>query len=440
MLYFPFIYFSILFLFFYKKRGFDACTFITSLYVITSFCAVLMDVLDLIPIERSSPSIFAVLVYCLLLTFIILPVSKFDSGSLRNIVVRHPRAVNCLVIFFFSYFLFKLIFYSPDIAFKIAYGDWEQLRKMQLNDGMFTIVQFSGIMKYIDLMFAVFGSISFVMFPIFFVSICFQKKSWIYSLMCFFSSTTVIMDGIIGIDRSQSFRWLLFLALNMVIFWKHISKKAKRVIAPVIGGVIVVVFIYLTSITVSRFENSNDGINNNLVSYAGQSPITFCYLFDHFDNREGISTKYLFPATHYWVFKDYFGNVTRQEELTAKSGIECGAFYSVLGTFLLDANQIGPFLFVILYLIVASACLRGVHKGNMTLWTFMVNYLLMLIPTFGIIAYPYTSPYTSLSIVVLIIGHVLLNVWNSIVTSIKLASRKKIAYAKDNSDLYSSGR
>ncbi len=439
MLYLPLIYFTILFLYFFKKRGLDACSFITFLYVITSFGAVLMDILGLIPSERTDPSVFSVIVYCLLLTFIILPISKFDSGSLKKIVVRHPRAVNCLVCFFFSYFLFKLIFYSPDIAFKIAYGDWEQLRRMQFNGEMFTIVQFSGIMKYIDLMFAVFGSISFVMFPIFFVSFCFQKKRWYYSLMCFLSTTTVIMDGIIGIDRSLSFRWLLFLALNIVIFWKHISKKARRAIVPIIGGVIAIIFIYLASITVSRFENSDDGVNNSLVSYAGQSPITFCYLFDNFDNKEGVSTKYLFPATHYWIFKDYFGNVTRQEELTAKSGIECGAFYSVLGTFLLDANQIGPFLFVVLYLIVASICLRGVYKGNMTLWTFMVNYLLMLIPTFGIIAYPYTSPYTSLSIVVLVIGHRFLKFWDSIAKSSK-TSLKKIEYAKDNGDIYSLSR
>ena len=153
--------------------------------------------------------------------------------------------------------------------------------------------------------------------------------------------------------------------------------------------------------TVDRFNNSSTGTEGSVTRYGGQSYINFCYLFDHFNNGEGFSTYYFFPAIHRWIIKDYDGNVPRQQELSAKTGLDCGLFYTVLGTFLLDGNQLGPFVFVIVFLFLCHLSLKKIRGPSVSFPSFLFLYILMVIPTFGIIAYPFTTGYTSISFVVL---------------------------------------
>ncbi len=410
MIYIPFVFFTIIFLIIYKKRGIDASAYVTMLYIITSFAAILMDALNLIDPKLSNPSFPATIVYCLLLGLIILPVYRFNSKSIRNIKVTHIKAIDLLVYIYFAAFLFTLIAYWPDIIFKLTYGDWAELRLLLARGDSLSIVHFSGIMRIVSVFFGFVGSASFILFPIFFVSLIYLKKPWWYCLMALLSTTNVILNGIIGIDRSSTFKWLLFLGLNLVIFFPRISFKIRRRIIPVIGLIVILAVGYLASVSSSRFDDSHEGTKGSIISYAGQPYLNFCYLFDNFNNQEGFSTKYLLPATHYWILKDYKGNVYRQQELTARTGIECGAFYSVLGSFVLDANQIGPFFFVLIYLLLFEQCLKKRSRGGIiSLWGLLQNYLMLLIPTFGIIAYMYVGYYTNLFLLLLFISHFLLS-------------------------------
>lgn len=173
---------------------------------------------------------------------------------------------------------------------------------------------------------------------------------------------------------------------------------------PVVFIVLALCLTYMVSVTKGRFENSRMGVENSVVKYAGQPYIHFAYMYDNMDNKEGFNTHYMFPAIHTWIIGDYKGNTTRQREVTASSGIECGVFYTFLGSFLIDANQPGPYVFVIVYLLLAYILNRRRKSSEViTFNEFVENYFLFIIVVFGIISYPYTSPGHTVAIILLLL-------------------------------------
>ena len=396
------VYFALLFIIvLYKKKGMSVCGYISLLYLLVSISAVVGDGLDVFPSFKTNPSLFSTLVYCLLLTAIILPTYSFDEQTVNNLRISNSRALDYITYLFFTCFVFSLLTNWLQIGFILASDDWDQLRNIAIQEGgLFESQQYGPIGHVLTIVNNVLGSVSFVMFPIFFISLSKLSKPWWYVLMAFMGTLNVIVKGILTIDRSSVFKWFLFLGLSLVIFWPTLTTKAKRIITPVLLSTIIALSAYFAIVSISRFEKSDEGVQGNLVRYAGQSYYNFCYLFEHFDNHEGISTKYLFPATHFFILKDYKGNLDRQLELSNKSGIDCNLFYTVLGSFVLDANQIGPFLFIILYLVLFRLIGRP-SKGHYPFRKFLLNYYMLLIPTFGIIAYVYVVPTMTISMIFL---------------------------------------
>ena len=401
MIYFPFAFFGIYLILQYKKSGISLGIYIIALYAMISLFSILMDRMGLIPPEKEEISIFTGILYCILLFLIIRPFCSSKINNIKKIVINKPRVLNGLTYFFFGYFLFTLFAYWDELLWIISYGDFGELRAMIRNGDSLVSTKFSGLFGHLVTLINVFGSVSFIMFPIFFISICFMNKPWWFSLIAFLGTTTVILTGILGCDRSSTFRWFILLCANIIFFWKYLSVRAKARILPLIVSTCIVVSGYFISVTIDRFSESSSGTEGGVVSYGGQSYINFCYLYDHFDNREGFSTYYFFPAIHRWVLKDYEGNVPRQQELTSKTGIECGIFYTVLGSFILDGNQLGPFVFVLIFSLLCQFSLHKIRGPVVTFSSFLFIYILIVIPIFGIIAYPYTSGYHSISFFVL---------------------------------------
>ncbi|MGI5848062.1 MAG: O-antigen polymerase [Candidatus Cryptobacteroides sp.] len=403
MAYLPFIFFGIIFLFTIAKRGFDVSAYVVMLYLVISFFAILMYLYDYGETTIDQISFFSPLLYCILIGLCLFPAYKFNSKTIKHISFSNNFFFDALTYFYFAAFLFTIIAYWKDLLFVINYGDWGELRWMITRGDSLVTTKFHGLLKYVALVFNFLGSISFIMFPIFFMSVSFKKRPWWFSVMAFLGTTTVIFSGILGCDRSSTFRWILLLGLNIVFFWPHISTKVKKAITPMLLLAFVGAVAYMSSVTSDRFKESYQGIRESVVVYAGQSYYNFCYLFDNYNNGEGFSTNYFFPATHSWIIKDYEGNVPRQQELTLKTGYQCGVFYTFLGSFLIDANQAGPFVFVIVFLLISSLLKKPSRAGTISFLHFIEYYFLLVILVFGIIAYPYTTGYATVSIALLLI-------------------------------------
>lgn len=411
-LYIPFLWFFILSCYSYKNRGLDTYTFVSVLYAISSLCSIFFYFSKDMEPQKTNISIVPSLVYCLLLTLIMLPLKYFSPVKIKKIVIRNTKLFDAMTVFFFCGTIYTLIANWEDILFRLAYGDWEDLRTIVMNGDLIVAKKY-GLSKYLGLLFSYPGSISYIMFPIFFIYAIFLKKPWWMSTMAFLGTTNLIFTGIMQVDRSSTFRWLLVLLFNYIFFRQFITRRIKKKLYPIMALMISFALLYLGIVTLGRF--GQDNYSNSILSYSGKPYINFCYLWDNFDNREGVSTKFLLPATHFYIIRDYEGNVARQKELTEKTGIECGMFYSVLGSFILDANRVGPFLFTFLYLLLFSFFNKGSSISDKTYFSI---YLLSIIPLFGFIAYNYTSPTSTLSIIAFILVLSMVRAKNSFIVKL----------------------
>ena len=403
MVFIPFIWISLLFLFIWKKRRLDISAYATLWFVISSlFSIILVNSPDGMEFSRY-PSVFSTIVYCLGNSLIIWPLYRFDVNSLQGIVIRNEKTINFLTYLFFSVFIILVLSRWKTLVFIFTVADWESLRAMAHDDEI-VIENYTGIIKLVTFIAKLIGMASSVMVPVFFISICYLKRSWWFYLMAILGSANVIINGFIGFDRSSTFRWLLLLGFCTVMFWKYISKKAQKRIVPVIIAILSGSLLYFAAVTEARFENTAQGSQGSLIEYAGQPYLYFCNIYDRLDNGEGITTKYIFPTIHKYIFNDYEGNVPRQNELTNRTGIKCNVFYSVLGSFVLDANQPGPYLYIIYYLLIYAILFHQRRKRRyISLSLFLCFYFMMQIAVFGIIAYNYTVPLTKIIILLLLL-------------------------------------
>lgn len=401
MSYIPFIWFLTVFIIIYLRRGLDVSAYATLLFVVTSFFSiVLFHSPDGIS-YRDYPSLLPTIIYCLGNSLIIYPLYKFDSGHIKQVVINNERTINTITYVFFLAFVLGIVLRWKTLVF-IYFADWEFLREMAIN-GELDFDNHTGFLRLLRVLCGVIGRASSVMIPIFFISMCYLKRSWVFNFMALLGSANVIIDGIIGFDRSSTFKWLLLVGLCAVLFWKHMLQRARKRAVPILIVTLGFSVVYFILVTIARFDNADNNVQDSVARYAGQPYANFCHIYDKMDNKEGVTTKYLFPTIHSKLLGDYEGNVPRQQELTSRTGIDCGVFYSVLGSFVLDGNQIGPILYVILYLFIARFIVKRRRKESIGITQLLACFFLMQIPVFGIIAYPYTTEYTKILMVLLLL-------------------------------------
>src|SRR5690606_12176977 len=113
---------------------------------------------------------------------------------------------------------------------------------------------------------------------------------------------TIILIGILGIDRSKTVYWMISYGLMLVIFWRHMPKRQRKrtiIISAILLGIAI---SYFLAITISRFGERDAGAEGGMISYAGQSFINFCFFFDEVEYRE-FSLQRIFPL-FYKLFID----------------------------------------------------------------------------------------------------------------------------------------
>ncbi len=401
MIYIPFIWFLTIFIYIFLKRGLDVSAYAALLFVVTSFFSILLYNSPEGISYSNYPSFLPTVIYCIGNSILILPLYKFNSNQIKQVVINNEKTLVILTYIFFIAFVLGVVLRWRTLVY-VYYADWETLRRMAIN-GELNFDRHTGILAFISLLTSVIGRASSVMIPIFFVSLCYLNRSRAFNIMALLGSANVIVDGIIWFDRSSTFKWLLLVGLCTVLFWRQMPKKAQRRAVPILSITMGLTVVFFVMVTIARFDNTDRGTQNSVINYAGQSYLHFCNIYDNLDNGEGVSAKYLFPTFHSKIMKDYEGNVPRQQELTMRTGIECGVFYSVLGSFVLDANQIGPFLYVLLYSFIAFFVVRRRRKQTIGITQLLACFFLMQVPVFGIIAYVYTAEYTKILMALLLI-------------------------------------
>ena len=237
---------------------------------------------------------------------------------------------------------------------------------------------------------------------VFLYSITFLNEKWWINAMALIGSTTVIIVGMLQVDRSATFFWVLILGLAVSMFWHQMSSKIKSIAIGFSTTLILIAASYALSVTKDRFEERDGGSGGGIVNYLGQPYYHFCEVWDYYPAPDGITTKSLFTAFHKFVLHDFEGTVRYQVEMGLKSNMDLGVFYTHLGSFMLSAGKFGPFMITCVYLTLFYILFKGKKKPQITnkevlnylpFEKLVIMFFLLCIPTIGCICYYYENFY-----------------------------------------------
>lgn len=430
MNYIPAIYFSVLTLVLAKKRGIDASTYISLLYALTSILAVGIDVMGLNPNLVSFASLLPTILYCLFLTLFIIPVAIVDVNSYEGLIFRHKKFVRGLIFVYFFSFVSYLLAYFGDLQFILSYGDFGELKQLVYEGDAYQLKKYPGPIELILYPVRIIVNSSVLMIFVFFFNITYLKEKWWINAMAIVSSTSVIIVGMLNIDRSTTFFWVLLLGLSVATFWNQMSTKIKSTAIGFSSVLILASATYAMSVTKDRFEERDGGSEGGIVMYLGQPYYHFCEIWDYYPAPDGITTKSLFPTFHKYVLKDYEGGTAYQVEMGLKSNMDLGVFYTHLGSFMLSAGNFGPFMittvFVLLFYFVfkdteIESTLDGKKIRCFPFEKILMMYFLLCIPVVGSISYYYDNFYVETVTYVIII--LLFNIEEKEEQTIKMTPR-----------------
>lgn len=386
----PFIYFSILLMIIIRKHGFDISAGIVALYVTTSLFALLIYRLDLQPLSNIPINFIPTVVYCLLISICIYPFYRFSSNKIKYIQMHNLKLFEWIVYIYFISFVLYMILYIVEIKLILS-GDFSEMRRAIYRGDFSLETQYSGVLKFIATSTGFIGNFSFIMLLFFFYSIAFLDKSKWFNGMALLGSLTYVAIGILGIDRSKMFYYILIFVLLFILFYKHFSvKQIKRILLMALVVLSIMLF-YIITVTNSRFSKKSEfDSKGSIIVYAGQPFIFFCDFWDHYSLPD-VSTKFFLPATHKYILKDGNGATDHNAEIERKTGKNAGLFYTFLGNFLIDWGILGPFIYCMIFIILTLVFLRRKQRNSLSFSKLIRLFLLVLVPYFGAILYFYTS-------------------------------------------------
>lgn len=392
MIVFPFLYFSTLLAYIlYKKKVFEVSAYLVSLYAFTSFFSILIDIKHLRSFDtiKYDIGVTPTLLYCFLLTLSIWPFYRFDSQKIMSIKLKGKKLFDYIVYFYFICFLIILItFYTAII--KILNSDLGQLRLALSRGESINDVNISG--HPIIIIANIFGGYSLIMLLFYFYSVCFLKRKKVFNTILFLSSLSMILIGIIGVDRSKVIYWMITYGLMIVLFWRKMEKEQHRNI--LISSLIILslVITYFLMLTFSRFGERDTGSTGSLISYSGQSFINFCYFFDEVNFRD-FTLQRIFPLFYRLFINNGIKNASDLNAIISlQTHTSIGVFSTFIGDIMVASGRLVGILYCfIFYFVTTSSISTSKNKSNIYFHHLLLIFCFITVPMLGIFVYFYSD-------------------------------------------------
>lgn len=395
LIYLPFIFFSILALYFWnKQKSIDVSVFLFAEYALTSFLSILCVKMGLVggggihfTPETLNLNIFPTFLYCTTITIIILQFTNLNIDRFGTIHLPNQHLFTLFCLFLIIISLLNIYVVLEDIFHVIQHGDFESVRIDHYNqeDTLSDIKRKSlplvlGYLYY-------FNRSTLLALPCFFYSICFLQKHWLFNVSLLITALSMPLAGIANADRTEFIFFSQTLILSILLFRPFIHKKQKKFLIKLIAPITILFIMYLGAVTISRFEHRESGSSGGTLQYAGQSYLNFCYFYEN-ANTQMIYTHRMFPLiNHILKDEDYIKDIKNKQ--SSEQGFFVGVFPSFIGDFLLDTGLIGMLLWVTMFILISKITLNFKKNKTITFGNIMWYYVLSTIPMFGIFYYPY---------------------------------------------------
>lgn len=419
MVFVPFIFFTGLTLYWWRKHGgLDVCVYMSALYAFTSLMAVVIVLGGMlggggIAFDDSDLELgfIPTLLYCFFIGLSLLPFSLIYKKDLKSISVRMPLILDavCVVLMLEALLNFYLV---ADSTLEILSGDLSTVRSDHyegiLSPAEVKVQTMPAILRF----FYYFNASTILALPIWFFNLTCRKVNWIFNTLLLLTSLSMPLAGIQVADRTESVFYALMFIYCYLFFSKFITRKVKRYIAWIGGCLAALVITYLLAVSVARFEDREGGTGQGMVQYAGQGYLNFCFFWEN-GRFEYISPEREFPVT--WFYAFHVTNSPEQRHVrSGEQGFPMSIFASFIGDIMLDLSPIGMAIWVLYYFLACLLLIKRAHRTEIDISDVLVIFAAAILPTFGIFYYRF---YNRSSTFLVLIG-----------LTIYLLSRYKIVY------------
>ena len=356
------------------KKKWAVSTYIIAIYLFSLIVTLFIEAIFPIYVDTAKGAIYFVsgislflLPYLRKAPVLIGPEGRICTAKLLQI---------CQII---SVFLIVLdIVILPDVIRSFSI-DFENLREGESAiRGNFIIMFF---VKLID----VFNPLSFTLLTVFFYVFSFVKCTGVTKVLLFIASLTAPWYGILVGGRTQMIYWLLSLGFNYLLFFNYLNPSKKKSLNRIAFIVVSVVLIYIVIATIGRFGSSDMGAENSLLVYIGQPYLNFNNFIENFRGFDSITLRRIFPFT-YSLFNGMESLDVYRDAISARSGMDIGVFYTLLGDLFVDVGIIGMYIYAIVYFVVVNLILR---KKQIDISVILIINILFLIPLQGVFYYSF---------------------------------------------------
>lgn len=403
MVFVPFIYFTLLTAYWWKKHGaFDICVYMSSLYAVSSFFEIVVVyggmlgeggiLFDETDIELG---VLPTILFCLIHTFAMLPFSLIYKKDIKEIT---PPRTNILTVVGWILIAVSLLnFYLVGSStVEILSGDLASIRADHYN-GIESPAQVKAeALPSFLAYFYYLNTSTLLALPLFFYYLCCDKgKPWWFKALLLFASLSVPLQGIQVVDRTEILLWGMMLVFCLVFFGKFLAKKQKRIM--MLSGIpfIVLALIYFIAVTQARFDEMDGGAEAGAVQYAGQGHLNFCFFWEN-QRTDIVSPEREFPLIYHFLF-NIDSNPERRDDRSGQQGFFISVFPTYIGDIMLDITPIGMILWVIYFFLITMLVIKKGHRNEFDIGEMLLIYILSVIPIFGIFYYRYfTFTYTIL--------------------------------------------
>lgn len=402
----PFIYFTLMTLYFlYKHKALDVCVYMSGLYAFTSLCAIIIVTTDslgeggiLFGKTDAKFNVIPTVVYCVLLTMSILPFSMIYKKDIKRITPAMPYVLNMVGIVLIGVSLLNF-YLVADSTLEILSGDLSNLRTDHYSGILSPAEIKAESLPFLLKLFYYLNTSTLLALPIFFYNICFGKGNWLYNTLLFLASLSCPLVGIQTADRTEFIFYAMMFLLCLLLFGKFLSKKMKRIMIVITIPFAVAFVIYLVAVSEARFsEKVEGGASTSVLQYTGQGYINFCYFWEN-GKREFVAAEREFPlASHILFGVDSYTD--RRDERTGQQGFFISVFATFIGDILLDIGPVGVTAWVLFYFLTVMLIIKKSHRAEFNIGEMIMIFVMAVIPVFGVFYYRYFAFTSTIMIII----------------------------------------
>jgi len=400
----PFIYFSLLTYYWWKRHeGFDVCVYMSGLYALTSLLAIIIVannlledggiLFDSFDLELN---IVPTVSYCVLLTIGMFPFSMIYKKDLKSIYTNNPLILDTFSCFLIFIALLNL-YLVADSTLEILSGDLSTVRADHY-EGIESPAQIKAEnMPYIFRFLYYFNTSTLLAIPLFFYYLCFGQRPWWFALLLFFSSLSMPIAGIQSADRTEIVLYGMMFITCLILFRPHLSRKVKTMLKIVSIPIAIAAIVYFVVVSDARFSKRDGGAATSALQYAGQGYLNFCFFWEK-ANTDYITAEREFPLISHYVFK-IDNDDHRRSVRSGQQGFFMSVFATYLGDIMLDLTPFGMILWLVVFFLITIIIFKWPHRKELTTGELLMFFVLSIIPVFGIFYYRLMSyTYTFMAI------------------------------------------